>query len=62
METYDLLKEDLIQTAIRHHTREEAEVLAGRVTDLIVEMVEKIVIEAMDEHDQRFEHTYREEY
>jgi len=50
METYDLLKEDLVQAAIRHHTREEAEVLAGRIVDLIADMAKEIAEDVLAEH------------
>jgi len=50
METYDLLKEDLVQAAIRHHTRKEAEVLAGRVVDLIADMAKEIAEDVLAEH------------
>ena len=62
METYDLLKEDLIQAAIRHHTREEAEVLAGRVVDLIVDLAKEIAEKAAEEHSTCYLHDLREEY
>ena len=50
METYDLLKEDLVQAAIRHHTRVEAEVLANRMVDLIADMAKEIADKAIEEH------------
>lgn len=56
METYDLLKEDLIQAAIRHHTREETEVLAGHVVDLVIEMAKEIAKKAVEEHAAGFLH------
>jgi len=62
METYDLLKEDLVQAAMRHHTREEAEVLAGRVVDLIADMAKEIAEKAVEEHATCYLHDMREGY
>ncbi len=62
MDTYDLLKEDLIQVAVRHHTRAEAEVLAGRIVDLIAEMAEDIATNILQEHCSTFDHNFKEEY
>ena len=62
METYDLLKEDLVQAAIRHHSRAEAEVLAGRVVDLITDMAKEIAEKAVEEHSTCYLHKIREEY
>ncbi len=61
MDTYDLLKEDLIQAAIRHHTREEAEVLASRIVDLIAEMTEDIATDTLTEHCRTFDHDFKKE-
>lgn len=62
METYDLLKEDLVQAAIRHHTKVEAEVLAGRVVDLITDMAKEIAEKAVEEHATSYKHDMRERY
>ncbi len=62
MEMYDLLKEDLVQTAMRHHTRAEAEVLANRVVDLIADMAKEIAEKAVEEHSTCYLHDLREGY
>ncbi len=62
MEIYDLLKEDLVQVALRHHTRAEAETLAGRVVDLMVDMAKEIAEKAVEEHSTCYLHNMREEY
>ncbi len=48
--TDELLKQDLIQTMMSRPTRTEAEVLAGRVVDLIVDMAKEIAEKAVEEH------------
>ena len=61
METYDLLKEDLIQAAIRHHTRAGAEVLADHIVDLIADMAKEIAEKAVEEHATCYLHNMREQ-
>ncbi len=61
MDTYELLKEDLVQAAIRHHSREEAEILANRVVDLIADMAKSIAEKAVEEHATSYQHINREE-
>ncbi len=48
--TDELLKEDLIQTMMSRPTRAEAKVLAGRIVNLIVDMVKEITEKAIEEH------------
>ena len=62
MEAYDLLKEDLTQAVMRHHTRAEAEVLAGRIIDLIADMAKEIAEKAVEEHATSYKHDMREDY
>ena len=62
MDNYELLKEDLVQAAIRHHTRAEAEVLANRVVDLITDMAKEIAEKAVEEHATSYIHDVRERY
>ncbi len=62
MDTYELLKEDLVQVALRHHTRVGAEVLANRVADLVVDMAKFIAEKAVEEHVTSYQHFIREAY
>ena len=62
MDTYDLLKEDLVQVAIQQHTRMETELLAGRLVDLIADMAKEIAEKAVEEHTTDYFHTMRGDY
>ena len=62
MDTYDLLKEDLVQMAIRYYTRAEAEVLASCIIDLIAEIAEDTATNVLQEHCSTFDHDFKEEY
>ena len=62
MDTYELLKEDLVQVALRHHTRVEAEVLAHRLADLIADTAKEIAEKAVEEHATSYKHDIRDRY
>ncbi len=57
--TYELLKEDLIQTMTSRPTRVEAEVLAGRIVDLIYDAAKEVTEDIVVDHIRTFEHSLK---
>ena len=57
-----LLKQDLIAMTMRQPNRTEAEILAGRIVDLIYDAAQEITENILTEHCSAFNHAYGEGY
>lgn len=64
-EQLELLKHDLINFHFNRYSgpnRKEIEIIVNSTIDAVANMAKQIAEEIMDEHEQRFQHEYKEEY
>lgn len=58
MKTKELLEQDLIMMIRIRHTRTEAEVLAGRITDLIYDAAKEVAEDIISDHLKHLDHSW----
>lgn len=61
-EQWELLKADLVTLAVSRPSRKQAEIIVKRIADSIIDLSQETAEEAIDEHEFRFQHEYKEDY